>query len=90
VVSVSVACPPHWPGAGADGCVGAAKLEGARRAAGYSLAPGERRVYRFALKPRLLRLLARKGALQLDLVAVDSDSAGGTRSAESVSVLRST
>jgi hypothetical protein len=35
-------------------------------------------------------LLARKGALQLDLVAVDSDSAGGTRSAESVSVLRST
>jgi CubicO group peptidase (beta-lactamase class C family) len=90
VVSVSVACPPHWPGAGGDGCVGTAKLEGTRKAAGYSLAPGERRVYRVTLKPRLLRSLAGKGSLQLDLVAVDSDSAGGTRSAESVSVRRST
>jgi CubicO group peptidase (beta-lactamase class C family) len=90
VVSVAIACPPHWPAPGAGGCVGTAKLEGARKAAGYSLAPGERRVSRFTLKPRLQRLLARKGALRLDLVAVDGDSAGGTRTAGSVSVRRST
>jgi CubicO group peptidase (beta-lactamase class C family) len=78
VVAVSIACPPHWPAPGADGCVGKAKLEGARKAAGYSLAPGERRVYRLTLKPRLLRLLKRKGALELDLVVANRDASGGT------------
>jgi CubicO group peptidase (beta-lactamase class C family) len=90
VVAVSIACPPHWPGAGADGCVGKANLEGARKAVHYSVAPGERRVYRFTLKPRLQRTLAREATLALELVAVNRDSAGGTRSTGTLSVRRPT
>jgi CubicO group peptidase (beta-lactamase class C family) len=78
VVSVAIACPPKWPAPGADGCVGKAKLEGSRRSFSYSLAPGERRVYRPTLKPRLLRTLRRKRSLELDFVAINQDSAGGT------------
>jgi CubicO group peptidase (beta-lactamase class C family) len=88
-VAVSIACPPHWPAKGGS-CAGTAKLEGARHPVRYSLAPGERRVYRFTLKPRLQRVLARKGALELDLVALDGDAAGGTRTGRSVSVRRPT
>jgi CubicO group peptidase (beta-lactamase class C family) len=90
VVPVSIACPPHWPAPGGHGCMGRAKLEGARTAAAYSLAPGERRTYRFTLKAGVQRSLTRKRALVLDLVAVNGDSTGGTRTARQVTVRRAT
>ena len=74
LVSIRVACPPYWPAAGRDGCFGRAKLEGSKRALRYTVAPGAKKVLRFTLKKRL----ARRRGLELDVVATNSDAAGGT------------
>lgn len=73
VVRITIGCPPHWPAPGDDGCVGNAKLEGARSMR-YSIAPGARETLRFRLK----KSLAGTRGLELDFLTTNRDAAGGS------------
>ena len=84
IAKVVIACPP----AGTGGCVGKAKLQGSTRALAYSLPQGAKRVLSFRLKRRIARRLAQREQLQLDLVSVNQDTAGGTAT-KTVVLLRS-
>jgi CubicO group peptidase (beta-lactamase class C family) len=86
-VFIRIACPPRWAANGPKGCIGTAKLEGAR-AIEYAVGPGAARVYRFKLAPKPRRALQRR-SLELDVIAVNSDETGGTTTATTVGVRRS-
>ena len=82
-------CPARWPGRDpAPPCAGLGRLEGARRSLRYDVAPGGTTLLRFRLTARRLRTLKRAGRLTLNVVATNTDAAGGTPAGLTVTVER--
>jgi len=71
-------CPPRWPAPIAAGCRGVAGATGARSRRRYDVPAGKARLVRLRLTKRRLRALRRRGALPVDVTALNSDAAGGT------------
>jgi CubicO group peptidase (beta-lactamase class C family) len=88
VVLAQLHCPPRWPSSMRPGCRGRARLQGARRARRYRMAPGTAKTLRFRLTARRLRALRRRRALDLVLAARNADAAGGALARRRVLVRR--
>ena len=88
-VTIRMGCPARWPGRDpAPHCTGLGRLEGARRSLRYDVAPGGTTLLRFRLTARRLRTLKRAGRLTLNVVATNTDAAGGTPAGLAVTVER--
>jgi CubicO group peptidase (beta-lactamase class C family) len=88
VILARVHCPPRWPSAMRPGCRGRARLQGARRARRYRIAPGAAKTLRFRLTARRLRALRRSRTADLVLSARNADAAGGALARRRVLVRR--
>jgi CubicO group peptidase (beta-lactamase class C family) len=88
IVVARLHCPPRWPSALRPGCRGRARLQGARRARRYRIAPGASKTVRFRLTARRLRALRRTRTQNLVLSARNADAAGGALARRRVLVRR--
>ena len=79
-VSITVRCPRRWPGPGAGGCRGVAKLQGARSARRYSIGAGGASKVRFKLQQGVVKKHFR-GSRDARVTLRNRDDAGGARSA---------
>jgi CubicO group peptidase (beta-lactamase class C family) len=76
-VTIRVGCPPRP----SRPCAGTATLTGARKAASFSVAPGDIRIVRFKLTRRALEAARKRRTTEATVVAVTADAAEGVRSA---------
>jgi CubicO group peptidase (beta-lactamase class C family) len=82
-VALRLSCPLRG---GTGGCVGRARLDGARRRVAYSLPAGATRTLRFPLGVRRLAQLRSAGTLTLGAVALNRAGGGSTVTRRSVVV----
>jgi CubicO group peptidase (beta-lactamase class C family) len=85
VVSVRLSCPPRG---GTGGCVGRARLDGARKRIAYNVAPGTSRTLRFKLSAARLKQLRKAGSLELGAVALNRAEGGSTVTRRALTVRR--
>ena len=77
VARVELACPPEWSSPGVSGCIGIARLKGARPVH-YAIPAGGTKRLRFRLSKKLQRKLNRRGSLVRAARARNADANGGT------------
>ena len=77
IVRIGLECPPEWPSPNVSGCIGTARLKGAK-ATRYEIAAGATKRLRFKLSKKTRRKLNRRGSLVRAARARNADANGGT------------